>query len=99
MVGMELGDEARRRRCAEDEVDELRDQLKLASPPYRSASSRKCAASSTTLTSTSSLFQKASKNSPAKPSKINGRISSIRPFHKVWVKKQPPNHPDSYLDE
>ena len=27
MVGVKLGDEARRRRCAEDKVDELRDQL------------------------------------------------------------------------
>ena len=28
---------------------------------------------------------KALKIPPAKPHKINGRISSIRPFHKVWV--------------
>ncbi|MGC2212643.1 MAG: hypothetical protein WA400_02720 [Silvibacterium sp.] len=35
MVGMELGDEARRRRCAEDKVDELRDQLKHASAPIQ----------------------------------------------------------------
>jgi hypothetical protein len=35
------------------------------------------------------LFQKPSKSPPAKPHKIKGRISSIRLFHKVWVKKYP----------
>jgi hypothetical protein len=40
------------------------------------------------LTSSSWLFQKGSKNSPANSHKIKGRISSIRPFQKVWVWKQ-----------
>jgi hypothetical protein len=31
------------------------------------------------------VSQKASKIAPAKPLKINGRISPIRPFQKVWV--------------
>jgi hypothetical protein len=33
---------------------------------------------------------KPSKNRPPKPHKINGRISSIRPFLKVWVQKHEP---------
>ncbi|MGC1362679.1 MAG: hypothetical protein WA602_17725 [Silvibacterium sp.] len=35
MVGVKLGDEARRRRCAEDKVDQLRDQLEHASAPIQ----------------------------------------------------------------
>lgn len=35
MIGMALGDETRRRRCAEDKVDELRDQLEHASTQER----------------------------------------------------------------
>jgi hypothetical protein len=34
------------------------------------------------------VFQKASKNPPPKPHKINGRIYPIRLFQKVWAKKQ-----------
>ncbi len=39
------------------------------------------------LVSTSRPLQKASKNRPRKPHGINGRISPIRLFHNVWVKK------------
>src|SRR5271163_2976754 len=53
------------------------------------------AAPSTTPTSSSLLFQKASKNPPAKPRRIKGRISPIRLFHKVWVMKQESIGPSS----
>ncbi len=43
------------------------------------------AAFSTTPTSKSMPFQKASKNPPANSHKINGRIEEIRPFQRVWV--------------
>jgi len=43
------------------------------------------AAPSTTPTSSSLVFQKASKNPPPKPRRIKGRISPIRLFHKVWI--------------
>ena len=33
MIGMALGDEIRRRRCADDKVDELRDQLQHTRGP------------------------------------------------------------------
>src|SRR5438270_8959426 len=32
-----------------------------------------------------SLFRKGCQKPPPKPHKINGRISPIRPFHKMWV--------------
>jgi hypothetical protein len=35
-----------------------------------------------------SLFHKGAKNHPRKPHKTNGRISPIRPFHKVHLLKQ-----------
>ncbi len=34
------------------------------------------------------LFQKASKNAPRNPNKINGWISPIRPSHKLYLRKQ-----------
>ncbi len=39
----------------------------------------------TTPISVSALLQKGSKNAPRKPNKINGRISPIRPFHKLYL--------------
>jgi hypothetical protein len=44
--------------------------------------SNNSAISSTTLTSVSTLFQKASKNAPPNSHQINGRISPILPFKK-----------------
>jgi len=41
-----------------------------------------------TSTAESWPFQKASKNAPSNYHKINGRIATIRPFHKVCVRKQ-----------
>ena len=35
MIGMALGDEVRRRKCAEDQVEDLRDQLKRAPVPLQ----------------------------------------------------------------
>ncbi len=42
------------------------------------------------MTSTSAfwLFQKASKTDPRKPHEINGRISPIRLFHKLYIQEQ-----------
>ncbi len=34
-------------------------------------------------------FQKASENRLPEPNQINARVGRIRPFHKVWVEKQP----------
>ena len=63
--------------------------LKIPAPEHSSSvSSKNCAAFFTTSTSASLLFQKPLKSPPAKPYKINGRISSIRLFQKVWLMKQ-----------
>ena len=35
MIGMALGDEVRRRKCAEEQVEDLRDQLKHAPVPLQ----------------------------------------------------------------
>jgi hypothetical protein len=58
-IGWALGDEVRRRKNAEERVEDLRDQLKHSAVPVQL---REIAASSMTLTSTSSLSQKACKN-------------------------------------
>jgi len=64
------------------EIQSRLDQIQAGNRKIVGTLEQQRATSSTTLTSASTLFQKASKNSPRKPPEINGRISPIRPFKK-----------------
>ena len=82
IIGWAFGELVSQRDCAEEKVEDLRAQLKHAAVPNQERQLREMRSGPT---STSSLFQKVSKDSPDKPHKINSRISPIPPFQKVWV--------------
>ena len=87
LIGEAFGDSRRHRKCLEQENEELREQLQnnpSNTTLLRSALDQQRRVIND-IHNASWLFQKGSKNCPAKPHKINGRISTIRPFQKVWV--------------
>ncbi len=90
IAGWTCGDEVRRRKNAEAKVEDLRQHLQHAcsGAPTQERQLKEMRSILNDAHKHILAVSKGLKNPPAKPHKIKGRISSIRPFHKVWVKKQ-----------
>jgi hypothetical protein len=90
MIGWVSGELVCRCKNAEEKVAELYDQLENTCPGTQAGQFKQLRSVLNDVHKHSSPSQKPSKSPPAKPPKINGRISSIWPFHKVWVLKYVP---------
>jgi len=89
MLGWELGDATRRRKSAEEQVELLREQLRtLATAPDQLSELRRIRHIVNDTHRRLSRVTKGLENDPPKPNNVNGRITPIRPFRKVWVQNQ-----------
>jgi hypothetical protein len=87
MIGWTGGDETRRRKSAEQQLDQLRETLQQSQPEAQPIM-RMFKQQRGILSDIHKRIMAVSKglqNRLDKPHKINGRISPIRLFHKVWV--------------
>jgi len=84
IVGEAWGNNSRHRKCLEQANEDLRrstpESPSLQEQLHRPFKQQRSVIND--ITSTSSLFQKPSRNTPPNSNKINGRISPIGPCHK-----------------